>query len=243
MKKIVLTTLGLVMGAAFAHSQGLVSLSSTTKGTIITNGSSISQGTGNAGGVNNFQYELLDITAANYAALTTPQSTGIASLLGTGNGQYVSLWTDSGLNGASGSLNNGGESTALAGGQTAVNWAAPGAAYATSDYYAIVGWSSNEGTSWLSISNSIATGSWAVTGVGSWFGESVVAFNSAGGGVNNLAVVNAWLGQGQTGIAGSGMNAGNPTLTLTPIVVPEPTTLALAGLGGISMLFLRRRKA
>jgi hypothetical protein len=32
-------------------------------------------------------------------------------------------------------------------------------------------------------------------------------------------------------------------ISITPVAAPEPATLALAGLGGLSMLFLRRRKA
>jgi len=39
------------------------------------------------------------------------------------------------------------------------------------------------------------------------------------------------------------MNADWPDQNLLLAPVPEPTTLALAGLGGLSMLFLRRRKA
>lgn len=52
---------------------------------------------------------------------------------------------------------------------------------------------------------------------------------------------------------GSSAGDGNATSTfnslnynsfgVAPAAVPEPTTLALAGLGGLSMLFLRRRKA
>jgi len=39
------------------------------------------------------------------------------------------------------------------------------------------------------------------------------------------------------------MNSAWPNQNLLLAPVPEPTTLALAGLGGLSMLFLRRRKA
>ncbi|HTR42498.1 MAG TPA: PEP-CTERM sorting domain-containing protein [Pseudomonadales bacterium] len=49
------------------------------------------------------------------------------------------------------------------------------------------------------------------------------------------------------GIIANGDGTGNGgyfnDISLTPTAVPEPTTLALAGLGGISMLFLRRRNA
>jgi hypothetical protein len=49
------------------------------------------------------------------------------------------------------------------------------------------------------------------------------------------------------GIIANGDGTGNGgffnDISISPVSVPEPTTLALAGLGGLSMLFLRRRKA
>jgi len=241
MIKLLLAAMALAAGGLLVHAQGLVSVSSTVKGTVQTNGVSVSEVTGNAGGVNAFDYEVLDMTVAAYGGLSSQQQAGLNNLLA--NPSELALWTDSGVSGASGSINNGGEVTALAGGVTAANWAAPGSTYQTSDYYMIVGWSSNEGTTWGSLSNSIAGGNFAVTGAGSWFGETAVAFNSAGGGTTPQQVVNLWLPSTATGITGSGLNGANPQLILTPIITPEPTTLALAGLGGLSMLFLRRRKA
>lgn len=41
---------------------------------------------------------------------------------------------------------------------------------------------------------------------------------------------------------GSAANGGNDDLILTSTAVPEPTTMALAGLGGLSLFFLRRKK-
>lgn len=51
---------------------------------------------------------------------------------------------------------------------------------------------------------------------------------------------NAGDGNGTTSQNASGMNQFGVAVVAP---VPEPTTLALAGLGGLSMLFLRRRKA
>jgi hypothetical protein len=42
---------------------------------------------------------------------------------------------------------------------------------------------------------------------------------------------------------GTGSGGYFNNISISPVAVPEPTTLALAGLGGLSMLFLRRRKA
>jgi hypothetical protein len=41
----------------------------------------------------------------------------------------------------------------------------------------------------------------------------------------------------------SAANGGAEDLVMTPVVTPEPTTLALAGLGGAALLAFRRRKA
>jgi hypothetical protein len=192
-------------------------------------------------------FELLDMTATAYNALSSPQQAAIGNMLA--NPSDISLWTDSAVSAFAGQGLTAGEVLAEggSGGTTAANWGAPtGPSYSTGpiDYYTIVGWSVNEGTSWLSISNSVATGNWASPLTDAWFGESIVAYNAAGGGPDAVAVVNVWGTQDITGIAGSGINTGNPELTLGPtIIVPEPTTLALAGLSGLSMLFLRRRKS
>jgi hypothetical protein len=78
-----------------------------------------------------------------------------------------------------------------------------------------------------------------------YFGQTATAYNYSGGGPSGLLAVDMW-GTSSTGLAGSGgiPTVGGLTLNaIVPAVTPEPTTLALAGLGGISMLFLRRRKA
>jgi PEP-CTERM motif len=84
----------------------------------------------------------------------------------------------------------------------------------------------------------------------------VIGWNT-GGGVNTTVAealaANSPVGWSQvfqytsvvappTGSETAGAGAGNK-FGIGYVPVPEPTTLALAGLGGISMLFLRRRKA
>lgn len=248
MKKLFLAFLGLLAGTAFAYAQGSVSLQANANGTVVTNGASlgIGYGTGSAiGGPANFNFELLDMTAPTYNALSSPQKSAIGNLLA--NPSSISLWTDSGISGFPGQGLSAGEvdGEGGGGGTTAANWGAPTGpnfSGAPIDYYTIVGWSANEGASWLSISNSVATGNWTDVGPGAWFGQTIVAYNAAGGGPDSLPVVNLWANSADTGIAGSGINISNPELTLLPIV-PEPTTLALAGLGGLSLFFFGRRKA
>lgn len=141
----------------------------------------------------------------------------------------------------SGALTTGGIS-GLGGvtGSTAANWAGPtGPTYASApsyDYYVLVGWSANEGASWSTVSCEIQNSTLINPG---WFGESVVLYNYAGEATLNAP--NVFSPSAFTGLAGSGYSGSNPALTLLP--VPEPATLALAGLGGVSMLFLRRRKS
>jgi len=80
----------------------------------------------------------------------------------------------------------------------------------------------------------------------------LIAFNSAAGSYSTASDI-GWSGLINEQI---GTTSGDPNATeqetaagLTPFgadavtATPEPTTLALAGLGGLSMLFLRRRKA
>jgi len=104
----------------------------------------------------------------------------------------------------------------------------------------IVGWSANEGTSWATVVLELnGTEPWPVTGPDSWFGQTPVAFNYAGGGSGlptPAAAVSVWAGSAATQLPGSGGVSG---VILLPI--PEPSTMVLAGLGGLSLLLFRRR--
>jgi hypothetical protein len=103
----------------------------------------------------------------------------------------------------------------------------------------IVGWSANEGTSWATVVLELnGTEPWPVTGPDSWFGQTPVAFNYAGGGTGAFppGSVSVWSSSAATGLAGSGGVSG---VILLPI--PEPSTMVLAGLGGLSLLLFRRR--
>ena len=63
--------------------------------------------------------------------------------------------------------------------------------------------------------------------------------NPIGPGGENPAVPELnWLAHDV--VSGNSANNGYPEMLLSP--VPEPTTLALAGLGGLSLMLIRRRK-
>ena len=104
------------------------------------------------------------------------------------------------------------------------------AANATS-YFMLAGWSANLGTTWTSVLYNIGNNYSGVVGT-PYFGVSSVGFGVPGGGVPAQPVFHIFgVGAGQ--IQG---------FTLTAAAVPEPGTLALAALGGASLLLFRRRK-
>jgi len=246
MKKLVLTMVALAAGAMLVHAQGLVSMAAGANGTVQTNNGVGGYGSAN-GTVAGYDVELLDMTAAAWAGLSGSQSNAALNVFQ--NPSAVSLWTDSLVSGTVGSGLANGRITALggAGGTTAANWAAPtGASYSSGaiDYYVIVGWTTAGGlTSWSAVVNAL-NGSTLPATATSFYGESAVYNNATGGGPSSLPVVNVFAtSAGSTGIAGAGTPTGDVAGLLQLNPVPEPTTLALAGLGGIATLFLRRRKA
>lgn len=100
--------------------------------------------------------------------------------------------------------------------------------------FVVVGWSSNEGgANWATVANELATGIW----------------NNANGfaGISSVGVV--------TGVAGappstpSTLFGSSPAISTgfslydVPVtIIPEPGTMALAGLGGAALLLFRRKK-
>jgi len=107
--------------------------------------------------------------------------------------------------------------------------------------YEIVGWSTDGGlySTWAQVSALLQNG---VTGLGlasgTYYGLSAEGNAEGGGGNPSLAVWHLF------GLNASGQGTPVPGFTLTPVPVPtpEPGTLALAALGGASMLLFRRKK-
>jgi len=96
----------------------------------------------------------------------------------------------------------------------------------------LVGWSSALGSTWASVSALLAENFAGQSNQNLFFGSTpigtITPFSTAGAGDPTLFPA----------------TYANSTLTLySAVPSPEPTTLALAGLGGLSALFLRRRKA
>jgi len=148
----------------------------------------------------------------------------VASISGAAGSYYFGLLTSS--NGAAGSFtftgvygtNSGVAAGRFSGGSVAVNGWAPGATLS----YQVVGWSSSLGATF--------NNAWLTKApTGGLFGESSIATGSAGGGPQSLPPLQPF---GGTGI---------PT-GFTLVSVPEPSSMALAGLGAAALLIFRRRK-
>jgi hypothetical protein len=236
MKKLVLTTLVAVSFAAGAFAQGYVSWTATPGSSVIgvTNtttysGLSTNLGGGQATGLSQgnatgstavgsfFYYALLVNTTGT--ATTTP--TTLAGLSG---------WTATGLYQTNNQSGNG-RLVPIAN--------PPGAVPSTgsAENFLLVGWSSNivNGTNVstvISDLNSWSTVGGTITG-NAFFGISAVA-----------TVTPSTSSSGPTQLFASGLifNPSTAPMELYLLAVPEPGTMALAALGGASLLLFRRRK-
>jgi hypothetical protein len=221
MKKI-LTIIGLMTATTLLHAQGYVELANGAAA-ISTNTGDFYPGGGEISGI---------------SGKTGAYSTGQVYY-------YALLWATSALTG--GATNSGWNLAEVAGvplsEDLATNYAGPGdlegiggfggtnfiGMNATITYdVMIVGWSGNLGSSWLTVSNELYTGNWA-SDVNAFFGETGV-------GTATPTATPA----GEPNLFGGSMFP-DGSLTLYE-VTPEPATIALAGLGGLSMLLFRRRK-
>lgn len=251
MKKLVLTTVcALAMtGAAFA--QGDVSWASFTPLVLNahTNAVAISPlfGGGSGGGTvgstataaGGFYYELL------YGGVWTTSGQGLGNIQGANSpsNSYANLfggsWLDTGLSGTNGIAANGVVAPINPTTQASVPWAA-----GQTDNIVLVGWSANIGAlgtgqnTWLNVSNVLAN--WATMGSGvvgnAFFGATATGYIAG----NSSSPGNTVFSTSTTASYGLPINGTGFQMYLLP--VPEPGTLALAGLGGLSLLLFRRQR-
>lgn len=219
MKKTLLTLALVASAASSVFAQGFVLFNNTAAaGTKISTNNMATVGLA-TGAANTYYFALFYSTTAT----TVGGSTAAVS----GSGNYV--WTDSNwtFGGAYGS------SSATAG-RFASNSADPnnsggtaitGLAGGSSAQFVVVGWTASIGTTIQALeawySNPATAG---------LIGESNVSgpITASSGGVN---IVPALFGTGAGSIQG-----------FTLAAVPEPTTVALIGLGGLGLAMIRRRK-
>jgi hypothetical protein len=228
MKKI-LSIVALVAGVAYiSNAQGLINFANSSGAAtrIITNsavgGAGVAAGYASPvnSGTANYYYALF----VSQTATTVSGSSSAVIPLSAGNlGTYVysdpADWTfiASGANGAT--------RTGQILGPASVNTLLSSA----TAQFVVLGWSANIGTSWGDVQTYLA-GAHILSGA--YVGESPVS-----GAVT--------LGNGTTIPTPLLFNTSAPLLqgfTLGLVPVPEPSTLALAGLGGLSLLLFRRRK-
>jgi hypothetical protein len=218
MKKLILTAIGLVAGATLIHAQGYIEFYGPSAA-IGTNSAS-TYGNGGAsqgkllGTAGQYDFALL------YATTTTA---GDASPLGA-NWSLVTLDAGGALLGNNFAGDAGGLTGPGTSGGVQVDLAA-GTTYEAM----LVGWSATLGSSWSQVSSLFTPGTSSTIGgfIGNTPIETMTPFSTAGAGDPVLF----------TSVFPAG------SLVLDAVPVPEPATLALAGLGGLSMLFLRRRKS
>jgi len=216
MKKL-LTLAALLGTAAMSFGQGYVAFNNASTTRVSTNGTLQA-----AAPVGTWYYALL--------VAPTTQNTFDGSFAGW---SYVGTGTNTALAGRmSGNSSSDAAAVQVAGFGTT----------ATADFL-LVGWSANIGADWNAVragwTGSYSSGNWTVTNPsgpggssGAWFAVSSVANDiplaPAGGPYNGVWGSSA-LGQVQ------GMN-----MQFVPI--PEPSTIALAGLGAAALVIFRRRK-
>jgi len=229
MKKI-LTILAIASAATFAYAQGTVILQQASPLYLVsTNAAAIGGTIGvTAKTALGFDYAVL-ISVANFGSLvpsTDPLNAAWSGAVLTGNNYSL---VAGGIAGQGGS-----------GGAAVPGWGAPAATYTdgTEKYFMIVGWSSNLGANWATVAAKLAS-NWATPwGAGNaFFGSSVVGYGFSGGGAFSLPAVNLF---NPTAAMPGALTSGFQLMALTTI--PEPTTIALAGLAGLSLLLFRRRK-
>jgi hypothetical protein len=236
MKKLVLTTVCAlaVSGAAFA--QGFVNWSAisfanvtaqtnSTQFSPLFGGGAAIGGTvgGTATAATSFYYELL-YTSYSGSGGALPTIPSLAALL---------TWNDAGQ-----SANNSASAGRLAVVNSNAGAPVPWAAGVT-DSIVLVGWSADLGTTWGAVSNELATGSYktVLAGQQGFFGLTTTGFIAAG--ASSVAGATVFASAPVDG-TGTPIQSLNTQLYLLP--VPEPATMALVGLGGLSLMLFRRQR-
>jgi len=227
MKKIITTlALGLAVVSS-GYSQGLVFFSNQNNTKISTNSVVNGAAAGVTAAASGMYYYALF-----YSTTQTTVGTGNGLAVGTNSTGYAfnsTGWVNSGL-----MATNSGATTGRFAGNTADsgnNSTIATLAGVTAAQFVVLGWSANLGT--LAQAEAFLTGSNPLSQSSGWFGESMVsgAITTGNGGTQ---VTPATMGISAPQIPGFILGEVIP--------VPEPGTLALAALGGASLLMFRRKK-
>jgi hypothetical protein len=239
MKKIIITALALSAIATTAFSQGTVlfATGATASNKVNTNSVVGGAAAGNVIGVNNYYFALFASSSQTSVNGQTAAVSGVSSSYvfdNLGGGTAANGWVLVGIGSSQASAGRFGAITqgTTDGNQAALNsdnsLTVSGIGLGALANFVSIGWSANIGST-LSAVETWYNGGYATQG---WIGQSAVG-------------VGLTLGNGGSISPSSSMGTGTgqvPGYLLGVTAVPEPATMALAALGGASLLMLRRKK-
>jgi hypothetical protein len=240
MKKYIIATTALLVVATSAFSQGLVNFSAGTSVATRMSTNSVVGGPSaglTVGGASLYYYAL-------FASVNQTTINGSSTAISGLNANYVFNNLGTGIPSTGWELIGIGTNNTSAG---RMNTASQGTTSAGQSAFNADGSLTVQGIGGAANANFVTVG-WYSPGIGTTL-QSLQTWYAAGannGWIGQSAVGNLTLGDGglvvTPGVFGSGAGqVGGFMMGLTPIV-PEPTTLALAALGGASLLLFRRKK-